>query len=80
MSGMDREQAWAAILDRLLPGWRVSQPSYDPAARRWEVVAMGPTRGSRRAAPPAYIIGEGPDELAALEDLAERLAANPDAP
>ena len=80
MSGMDREQAWDAIHALLPVGWRVGPPTYDPAARRWEVVAIGPTRGSRRAAPPAYVIGEGADELAALEDLAERLAANPDAP
>jgi hypothetical protein len=70
----DREARWNAILDRLPPGWRVSPPSYDPGARRWEAVAIGPSRGSRRSPPPAYIIGTGPDELAALRDLARRLA------
>ena len=60
MSGYRTAGAWA--LPHTIP------------PRRWEVVAMGPSRGSRRAAPPAYVIGEGPDDLAALEDLAERLA------
>ena len=70
----EREATWDAILDRLPRGWRVSQPSYDPGARRWEAVAVGPTRGGRRSPPPAYVIGTGPDELAALRDLAARLA------
>jgi hypothetical protein len=38
-------------------------------------VAIGPKLGGRRGGPPASIIGVGLDELAALRDLAERLAA-----
>ena len=70
----DREAAWAAILARLPACWRCTGPSYDPGRGRWEAVAIGPKLGGRRGAPPATVIGEGPDELAALRDLAERPA------
>jgi hypothetical protein len=69
----DREQAWDAILGRLSAGWRVMPPSHDPARGRWEAVAIGPKVGGRRGPAPLTIIGTGPDELAVLEDLAERL-------
>jgi hypothetical protein len=70
----DREQAWDAILGRLPPDWRVTAPGYDPGRGRWEAVAIGPKVGDRRGPAPGTVIGEGPDELAALRDLAERLA------
>ncbi len=49
------------------------RPSYDPGRRLWRVTALGPKRGGRHRPPPANTTGEGVDELAALEDLAERL-------
>lgn len=73
MSGMDHEQAWDAIHDGLPPGWRVTAPSFDPATHLWTVTARSPNRGGRRAPPPDYVIGEGPDELAALQALVRRL-------
>jgi hypothetical protein len=36
-------------------------------------MARPPTPGRRSLPPPDYVSGEGPDELMALEDLAERL-------
>ena len=68
----DREQAWDAILKRLPAGWRTTKPSYDPGRHVWEAAAIGPKLGGRRGGPPATIIGQGPDELAALRDLADR--------
>jgi hypothetical protein len=56
-------------------GWRCTAPSHDPGRGLWEAVAIGPKVGGRCGAPPATGIGEGPDELAALRDLAERQAA-----
>lgn len=73
LTSMDREQAWDAILTRLPEGWRAGRPSYNPGRRLWDVAAIGPKRGGRHGAPPEIIVGEGPDELAALVDLAERL-------
>lgn len=74
MPGMtDRTDAWDAVLERLPPRWRTGPPSYDPAAHRWEVAAIGPKLGGRHSPPPEAVIGAGPDELAALRDLAERL-------
>jgi hypothetical protein len=70
---VDREQAWDAILTALPEGWRAGRPSYDPGHGRWDVWAIGPKRGGRHGPPPESIRGEGPDELAALIDLAERL-------
>jgi hypothetical protein len=66
----DREQA----CERLPAGWRTAPPTFDPATRLWSVTALGPKLGGRRGAPPATVTGEGPDELAALHDLADRLA------
>jgi hypothetical protein len=70
----NREQAWDAIHERMPARWRVTSPSYDPGRGRWEAVAIGPKVGGRRGPAPGTVIGEGPDELAALRDLAERLA------
>lgn len=73
MSGMDRTEAWDAILARLPAGWRVSQPSFDPGRHLWEAVAVGPKVGGRHGPAPATVIGEGTDELGSLQDLAARL-------
>ena len=69
-----REELWSLILDRLPPGWRAAQPSYDPGRRLWSIAALGPKRGGRHGPPPESVVGEGADELAALEDLARKLA------
>lgn len=68
----DRERAWDLVHARLPAGWHVGPPSYDPRRHRWEIVARSPKPPGRRAVP-AYVIGEGEDELAALDNLAERL-------
>ncbi len=47
--------------------------TYDPATRLWFVTALGPKLGGRRGPAPATVTGQGPDELAALCDLAARL-------
>jgi hypothetical protein len=65
---------WSTILDRLPEGWRAMRPSSDLATHSWSVTAIGPKLGGGRGAPPTTLIGKGPDELAALLDLAERLA------
>lgn len=71
-----REAAWSAIHDRLPPRWRIGPPTWDPGARRWEVVAMSPNRGRRKVwEPPEYVTGSGDSEVAALEDLVAHLAA-----
>ena len=71
----EREGIGSLILDRLPAGWRCTAPSFDPGRGLWEAVAIGPKLGGRHGAPPSTVTGEGPDELAALRDLAERLAA-----
>jgi hypothetical protein len=68
----DRKAAWAAVTDLLPDGWHVGPPNYDPARHRWEVVVRSPKPPGRRARP-TYVVGEGPNEVAALEDLAARL-------
>ena len=68
----DREAACTAVMDALPDGWRTGPPTYDPGRHRWEVVAIGPKPPGRQSRP-TYVIGEGPDEIAALEDLAARL-------
>jgi hypothetical protein len=70
----DREQACDTIHERLPAGWRTAPPTYDPATRLWSVTALGPKLGGRHGKPPDTVTGEGPDELAALRDLTERLA------
>lgn len=72
----EREAAWAAVMDRLPPGWRVGPPTFDPGRHRWEIVARSPKPPGRRTNP-EYVIGEGDDELAALEDLAAKLGDRP---
>ena len=69
----DRERTWSLIHDLLPDGWRVGPPGFDPATRLWEIVARSPSKGSRRAPPPDYVIGTGSDELEALRHLARRL-------
>jgi hypothetical protein len=69
---IDREAAWAAVMDQLPAGCHVGPPSYDPGRHRWEIVARSPKPPGRQSRP-AYVVGEGPDEVAALEDLAARL-------
>jgi hypothetical protein len=69
----DRERTGATIHDRLPAEWHVGPPSYDPGRGRWEVVARSPKPPGRRSTP-HYVIGGGPDELAALKDLATRLS------
>ncbi len=69
----ERQHLWSEILDRLPSGWRTTAPSFDPGRARWEAVAIGPTLGGRRGPAPECVIGEGPTELDALRDLAERL-------
>jgi hypothetical protein len=71
-----REQAWDTIHERLPAGWRTAPPTYDPATRLWSVTALGPKLGGRHGKPPDTVTGEGPDELAALRDLTERLAGS----
>ncbi len=38
-------------------------------------MAIGPKLGGRRGLAPAMVIGEEPDEISALRDLAERLGS-----
>jgi hypothetical protein len=71
----DRELAWAELLEVLPPGWRTGRPSFDPAATRWEVSAIGPKHGGRRGPPPESVDGRGSDEAAAVRDLVDRLRA-----
>ena len=75
MSGM-AHRAWDAIHERLPARWRTAPPTFDPANRLWSVTALGPNLGGRRGRPPATVTGEGPDELAALRDLAGRAPAS----
>jgi hypothetical protein len=70
----NREQEWDVIHERLTACWRTAPPTFAPATRLWSATALGPKLGGRRGGPPATVTGEGPDELAALMDLAERLA------
>ena len=71
----ERQRLWAEILDRLPSGWRIASPPFDAGRDRWEAVAIGPKLGGRRGPAPVCIIGQGPTELDALRDLAERLEA-----
>lgn len=66
--GHDSREAAVRLAHRTAP------PTFDPAARLWSVTALGPKLGGQRGPGPATVTGEGPDELAALRDLAERLA------
>ena len=68
------EPAWSELLDVLPPKWRTRRPSFDPAARLWEIVAVGPKHGGRHGPPPESVTGRGPDEATAVRDLAERLS------
>jgi hypothetical protein len=67
-----RHRAWDDIHDRLPPGWRVGPTSFDPGCHRWSVTARSP-KYSGRLRPPAIVVGDGEEELAALTDLAVKL-------
>ena len=71
----EREEAWGALREVLPRGWRTGPPSFDPATQLVEIVALGAKHGGRHGPPPESVSGFGPDEAAAVLDLAARLSA-----
>jgi hypothetical protein len=67
-----RERAALDVLALLPNRWAVGPTSYDPGTGRWSYTARGPHPGRGKA--PERITGTGEDELAAMTDLAIRLA------
>jgi hypothetical protein len=70
-----RETAWLAVLDGLPARWYVGPPTYDPGRHTWSVTAHGLFPGRGKA--PQTVTGLGPDEVAALRDLDDRLRGVP---
>jgi len=68
-----RQVAWNEVRAQLPEGWRTGRGRLDPSTRRWLVVALSrrPNEPLTRA---TYLLGEGADEVSALQDLAQRLA------
>ncbi len=62
---MPVKAAWNAILDALPAHWRIDAPAQHVELDDWSVTAVG---GRHRR-----IIGRGPNEIAALRDLAGSL-------
>ena len=70
--GRTREEGWSAIHAALPSGWRVGRVVFAPGQGSWRVTASSlkpPGRGNL----PTTVTGEGPDDVAALDDLSSRL-------
>jgi hypothetical protein len=69
------EGTWSAVHEALPARCQVGPPTYDPGIRAWTVTAHGPLPGRSKA--PRTVTGTGPDEVAALRDLDDRLRGVP---
>jgi len=72
---MDRNEAYDAILDRLPPSLALRPHDARPGDQAVVHRRHRSEEGGRRGPPPASVEGTGADEVAALVDLAQRLAA-----
>jgi len=70
-----REAAGSAVHEALPARWHVGPVSFDPGRHAWSVTAHGPLPGRGKA--PQVVTGTGPDEVAALRDLDDRLRGVP---
>ena len=59
--------------DALPAGWRLGELTFDPATEEYVVTAMASRPTGRGRPPERVVVGRGPDELAAVEALAEML-------
>jgi hypothetical protein len=74
-SQSEREKWWSAVHDALPARWEVGPVTFDPGRPAWIVTARGPHPGRGKA--PVTVSGTGPDDVAALRDLDDRLRGVP---